>query len=371
MVELIPPPDPHTLIPPLLACLPTAFASARPPPVLIELLSPILRQRLQLLAGASSHDNWLRLLCWDSAKGEELKEVVESANFEPHPSSGEVEIGDVDSIVYKRFDQETLRARISLSEWPIIPLYIWCTGSEEGNSWKLAEVLPSEDQDEDQNTWSTTISQANESATERMVTEALAEADAAESSHKALPKTGNDEDDYWAMYDTTPGRTPARDQSVAPREKPESDADYYARYGNVQPAMDNYDPDEDVEGAHGIALNGNTVRHELSQQTDADAQERSPPPYQGPLEDAADEKKIEMSQPVASPPSSRGGSDAIARLERTAERYAASEIALRQHISTTMKSMYRLAKSAGMDREEFDRIVQRELETLSLFDRDE
>lgn len=83
-----------------------------------------------------------------------------------------------------------------------------------------------------------------------------------------------------------------------------------------------------------------------------------------------DEKDVEVRQPVPTSPSSRGGSDTIARLEDTAERYNASDIGIRQHIGTTMKSLYRLAKSTGMDREEFERLVNRELETLSIFDRD-
>jgi hypothetical protein len=64
-------------------------------------------------------------------------------------------------------------------------------------------------------------------------------------------------------------------------------------------------------------------------------------------------------------------SDTIDRLEATAERQASSEIGIRQHISTSMKSMFRLAKSAGIDREEFERMVHRELETLSILDRED
>jgi len=36
-----------------------------------------------------------------------------------------------------------------------------------------------------------------------------------------------------------------------------------------------------------------------------------------------------------------------------------------------VKSMYRLAKGAGMSRQEFEDMVQRELETLSLLDRED
>jgi hypothetical protein len=48
--------------------------------------------------------------------------------------------------------------------------------------------------------------------------------------------------------------------------------------------------------------------------------------------------------------------------------HAHTQFAIKQHISTDLKSLYRLAKAAGMDREEFVRVVERELEVLSIFD---
>lgn len=367
MVELIHPPDPIGLLPPILACLPTAFASRRPPPVLLPLVSPILRQRLQL--NVDPHENWLRLLCWDPQSAETLKEQVENATFEPHPVSGEIEIGDVDSITYKRLDEETLRAQIQLSEWPFTPVFLWCTGGEDGNDWKLAEVLPSAETDD---SWSTTIQHANETSSSRILKEALRAADdrpGPSASNLSLPK--NDEDDYWAMYDQTPGRTPMRKPSVQPAPGGPSEDDYYAQYADVQPAMDSHDPDEEMQDGVETTLNGHAIETLQSASTNQSA---SPPPYQDsdPMgATGSNEKDVEMQQPVPTSPPSRGGSDTIARLEDSAERFNSSEIGIRQHISTTMKSMYRLAKSAGMDREEFDRLVNRELETLSIFDRDD
>jgi len=379
MVELIPPPDPHVLIPPLLACLPTSFASPRPPPALISLLSPILRQRVQLHSSTSpsSHEGWLPLLCWDRTKASVLKERVKNTHFEPHPVSGEIEVGDIAGIKYKRFDEETLRAQILLSDWPLTALYLWCTGGDEGSAWRLAELLPSDTDLARDRTWSDSIGDANDSSRERLVTEALREAEAADVTNAARKLTVlGDDDDYWAMYDKTPGRTPARKHSVdMSGSGGATEADYYARYSSVQPAMDNHDPDEEMaddRGAESTAtVNGGTALHPFLSRPTEQPTERSPPPYQEPFGAELDEKGVEVSQPVPSSPSSRGGSDAVARLEQSAERYGASEIAIRQHISTTMKSMYRLAKSAGMDREEFDRIVQRELETLSILDRDD
>lgn len=373
MVELIHPPDPQGLLPPILACLPTAFASSRPPPALLPLLSPILQQRLQLIS--DPHENWLRLLCWDRNKGESLKEQVENVTFEPHPVSGEIEVGDVEPIAYKRLDEETLRAQMSLSEWPFAPIFLWCSGGDQASGWKLTEMLPSPEVD---GSWSGTIQEANDSSASRIMNEALQAADAAASARPAsnlsVPK--NDEDDYWAQYDQTPdGRTPARKPSVQPGMGGPSEDEYYSRYGDVQPAMDNHDPDEEMVhgGAGESTLNGNVL---TQIQTGSENTNRtiSPPPYQdqdrmdgGEL----DGKDVEMRQPVPTSPSSRAGSDTVARLEDTAEKINASDIGIRQHIGTTMKSLYRLAKSTGMDREEFDRLVNRELETLSIFDRND
>jgi len=370
MVELIHPPDPQGLLPPLLACLPTAFASTRPPPALLPLLSPILRQRVQLIS--DPHDNWLRLLCWDRTKSETLKEQVENATFEPHPVSGEIEVGDVEPITYKREDEETLRAQMQLAEWPFAPIFVWCSGGEDASGWKLAELLPAPIIDD---SWSPSIQQANDTSSTRIVNEALRAADtglAGPGSNLSVPK--NDEDDYWAQYDQTPdGRTPARKSSVQPGAAGPSEDDYYARYANVQPAMDNHDPDEEMQNGTESTLNGHALAQIQSASVHTE-QTTSPPPYQDqdPMDTGdADEKDVEVRQPVPTSPSSRGGSDAIARLEDTAERYNASDIGIRQHIGTTMKSLYRLAKSTGMDREEFERLVNRELETLSILDRNE
>ncbi|KIW38478.1 uncharacterized protein PV06_09435 [Exophiala oligosperma] len=370
MVEIIPPPDPHSLLPPLLACLPTSFASPKPPPVLLSLLSPILRQRLDLHTSASSRDNWASLLCWDARKGDVLKDKIEEAVFEPHPVSGEIEVGDHDQIKYKRFDEETLRAQIPLLDWPFTALYLWCAGGEEGgSSWKLAELLPHDADLQRDPSWSPSITEANESSQERLVTEALQEADRANSrTTRNLSVPQADEDDYWAMYDRSEGRTPARKTPVEPARNGPSEDDYYARYADVQPAMDAHDPDEEMEDTGDSTLNGHSLQHLLSAGQSDLLQDREPPPYQRFFKDNPEEKETAVNQPAPSSPSSRG-SDTVARLEEHAERYGASEIGVRQHISTTLKSMYRLAKSAGMDRDEFDRIVQRELETLSIFDR--
>lgn len=372
MVELIPPPNPHALLPQLLACLPTAFASSRPPPALLPLLSPILQQRLQIIPStATSHDNWLRLLCWDDSKAEQLKEVVENASFEPHPSSGELELGDVDPTLYKRVDEETLRSNIGVPDYGLNAVYLWCFGGDDGNGWRLAELLPYEHATHLDDSWSRTINEANESSQGRLVDEALNKADVAD---RLVPTKIDDDDNYWAQYDNTPGRTPVMKRSPAPPNGGHSgEMDYYARYGDVQPDMDNEGDHDEMEGIGESTLNGNSLSNILSDHTET-LDKRSPPPYDYPsnhITDAMDEDDtVVVPQPQPGSPSTNG-SDIVARLEETAERNAASEFGIKQHISTSMKSMYRLAKSAGIDKEEFERIVSRELETLAILDRED
>lgn len=375
MVVAITNPDPQLLLPPLLASLPTSFASPRPPPDFLTLLSPILRQRLQIHTSSrsSSHDSWLRLLCWDSAKANVLKDQVEEAHFEPHPVSGELEVGDIESITYKKFDEETLKAQISLSEWNLTAMYLWCPQDENGAGWKLAELLPLDLDLCKDHTWSQSIQDANQSLESTL---AQARVQAASAASRKLSVPGN-EDDYWAMYDSTPGRTPARQGSINPPAANASEDDYYARYAEVQPAMDNHDPDEEYEEAGQSGLNGNALQEMLSRSTRREQETESHSPLHTTRPDTealtipGHEDGVHVNQPVPSSPSSRAGSDTVARLESSAERHASAEIGIRQHISTTVKSMYRLAKSAGMTRDEFDEMVQRELETLSIFDHDD
>ncbi|RMZ91000.1 hypothetical protein DV736_g1778, partial [Chaetothyriales sp. CBS 134916] len=372
MVEPVYRPDPHALLAPILACLPTAFASVRPPPALLPLLSPILRQRLQV--SLDPRDSWLKLLCWDPDRAEILKDHVENSIFEPHPVSGEIEIGEIQSIAYKRLDDETLKCQIQLEDWAFTPIFLWCTGGDEGHGWKLAEILAAPELDD---SWSASIAEANESANERMVEEALEVADAAQSGQEA--SLSRNEDDYWAQYDQTPSQTPLQKSSVTAGQHTASEADYYAQYGKVQPVMDNYDPNEEITNATEITLNGHVLHSSMGRLSEQPS-ERDPPPYQAGRDHAEErdgtyraekDNNVEVLHPVPDSPRSKGSSDAIARLEDEAERYNASEVGIRQHIGTSMKSMYRLAKSVGMDRDEFERIVHRELETLSILDRDD
>lgn len=359
MVEFIPPPDPHILLPPLLACLPTAFASHRPPPALLSLVSPILRQRLQVLTSTSAppFENWLRLLCWDNDKADKLAYVVENGTYEPHPSSGEIEVGDIGATTYKRLDQETLRAQVVLPEWDLTALYLWCSEDRGGCNWKLAELLPYDSDLEHSSTWSRSIAEANETARERMVSEAIRDAEAAEETVAEQ----EDDDEYWAQYDKTPRkeRSPARVGNVDNgRLSLLSEAEHYAKYGDVQPAMDNHDPSEEGDEIGESSLRGDILAHLIKRQPEG-ADDRMPTEEDGSCENTGGLNTANA--PISQPgpyPFALSNLDAAAKPEEIADHLYITESGIRHHIATTIRSLYRLAHTTGMGREEFHRIVQ-------------
>jgi len=288
---------------------------------------------------------------------------VENGTYEPHPSSGEIEVGDIGAIKYKRLDLDTLRAQIALPEWSLTALYLWIAEGEGGSGWRLAELLPYDSELERNPTWSHSMGEANESSRERMVSEAIRDAEAAEKTTAGQ----DDDDDYWAQYDRTPGPTPAQNRSPAPNT-PAADADYYAQYGEVQLAIATHDPSEEANGTRNSSLSGDILAGVMQQESEGTVDRG--PIQQGGL--GGQKRVVEAAEaPVSLPPPaslSPASSDAVTRLEERADQQSASEMGIRQHISTTMKSLYRLANSAGMEGEEFDRIIQRELETNSMLD---
>ncbi|OJJ46263.1 hypothetical protein ASPZODRAFT_67483 [Penicilliopsis zonata CBS 506.65] len=387
MVELIQPPEPHSLLPPLLACLPTAFVSPRPPPALLPLLSPILRQRVQILSSVSNSasDSWLRLLCWNADKAERVQNLVDSANFEPHPASGEIELPHETPVTFRRIDDETLQSQILLPDHSLKVIYLWCIDDKDGGGpgWRLAELLPDEDSLEDNSEWSTSVGEANSRAKEKIIEDALK---AAEKHEQSLAQGGqmqdknqeddDGEDDYWAQYDATPGRTPAvktpAPNPISPLHQSHSTEDsYYARYADVQPAMDNEDPEEQQTDIGASTLDGNMLMNLLQRQISRPS-DAEPPRTNGYAAGATthDDTAMLLNHPRPASVSSRSSESAVAKLELEAENRSVVEVGVRQHISANIKSLFRLAKSTGISRAEFDSLVKTELDLLSLSDHD-
>ncbi|GAB7342679.1 hypothetical protein MBLNU457_g0833t1 [Dothideomycetes sp. NU457] len=394
-MQLHPAPDPQQLLPPLLACLPLAFFSEKPPPAILPLLSPILRQRVSVLS--SSTEKWLSLMSWDKSRSAVLTEKVENMQLEAHPASGEIEIADPESIQYRRLDQETLHSRLDVREFELLPIYVWCDEDPTGDGpgWKLHELRTIEDID-DGTEWQSSEAEANEANPMH--------SDRSKITHLAANQTttsandADDDDSYWASYDQTPGRTPAqhtparRQSAFAPttttaatNDNDGGDDSYYARYGSVQPALDPHDPDEEVpESTHQSTLNGNTVHNPTlsapqSLTAAAGWESRSMFPADKPssAHDSATastshlHEHLHLNQPRPTSPGSVVSDASVERLEQGAVDMTRAEMGVKTHIGAEVKSLFRLARSVGLDRAEFERIVRTQLDVIGMLEDEE
>ncbi|RFU33561.1 hypothetical protein B7463_g2780, partial [Scytalidium lignicola] len=420
------PPAPDRLLRPLLAALPAATVSHQPPGAILPFLSPILRQRVQLLsATASEKTPWLPLLYYDDAKAGKLEHVVANDRLQPHPVSGEVEIDWEDEVElkYRRLDAETLQALAAIRDLQLGVRLVYCVGDQEGggDGWRIGEVNVLDALE--QSGWHHDNIDSCEAAFQNIEKQQIESYIRIPNGINGYSSNGNpangygdkveeededDDGDYWAQYDNTPSRTPAPKHSPAPNIRngntfsnngylsefqsqvpgPQDDEDsYYAQYASVQAAMDNHDPDEaqqtrDVE----TSLGRDEVAHELLQNLNS-----IPDPLPVPALHSSDpilsqftnghangRSKEEGTNPILQPrPASSTpstGSDTVARLEREAAASSSSasaeqsEMAIKQHISTSLKSLYRLAKVGGIDREEFERLVRTELDLLGMME---
>lgn len=413
-MHLPPAPEPRDLLPPLLACLPTTFVSPRPPPALLPLLAPVLRQRASYLApGNASEDGWIRLLNWDPERAAKLRPVVDELELEPHPVSGEIELDDLESIKYRRLDEETLQSRLDAAQFNLAPIYVWCESDEHGDTgpgWKLTELRALKDV-EDGTTWYNSVAEANDAANTHSIPVPSTTAPAQQPQQAQADDEENDSDDdgYWAAYDQTPG--PSKNPSPKPpanaaapqttssnRDRSRSELEYFARYGaEVQPALDAHDPDEDHPELGQSTLNGTTqcvlsTQPQAQQQPRPTAQEDTRSAWEKALHpyaraaDAHDsafatstdlpsthDLDITAPRPI-SPTTSHSSVEHLESraAEMSRERNNSQvENAVKQHISTEIKSLWRLASSAGLDREEFERVIALEVQCIGMMDRDE
>ena len=312
--------------------------------------------------------------------------MVERLQIEPHPVSGEVEIQDPSQTLFRRLDSETLHSKLELEEFELVAVFLYCLGDREGNEkgWKLAELRSAEDM-EDGSTWYGSISEANEQA-----------ATAARTAHtngnalsvpngvrRDSPQDDEDDDSYWASYDRSPGRTPSTKRSPAPAsssvQMPTADElEYFARYmSEVQPAMDPEDPDEASLQPLESTLSGNTIMSQQQRDIQHEPAETSNLGPQG--YDSSFPSQLAVPDAVRTideirspkPSSSSGSASPVEHLEKRARSTSSAEWGIKQHISTDIKSLYRLARSAGIDREEFERVVKTELDMLGFMDKED
>ena len=374
MAPYFPPPSRETLLLPLLACLPIAFVSTRPPPALLPLLSPVLRQRVKILYDSLPSDStWLSLLCWESAEASELSAIVETVSFEPHPVSGEVELGEIEQIQYRKLDEETLQSILRLPEANLEVVCLWCENDHEGgeDGWRVGELKPLRDASKDTSRpWYNTVSEADEKFREDATHEPSRTSITTgfETGMTGATEVEDNDEAYWAQYDQTQSQTPGPSLTqnlptpYSRTANTQAEDDYYSRYENVQPEIDSDDPSANREAIGYSSLSGDSLSRpapsateQLPQRTLVDVQ-----PQDAPV--VADESIVHTR------PSSSSSSSAIAQLELSAHSQSQAEIAIQYHVSTTMKSLYRLTRGAGIELSEFRRIVQNELDTVSMMD---
>lgn len=393
MATKILPPNLRDLLSPVLPSLPPASLSSQPPPAILPLLSPILRQRVQLLA--TSNEPWLRLLTYDKGAESRLAEVARSDRLEPHPVSGEVEV-DWDYVVqtqYKRLDEETLQAQVVMDEFELLFRLVWAINDEAGggDGWRIAEVsVPDKASPFASFQGQASIAEAESVFPKGQSNTVLrAPSTTITPAPQQVEEEEGGDDDYWAQYDATPARTPQVEQSAAPQSIPqfqsygndhraEEDDEYYAQYDEVQPAMDNHDPDEaQVAEQHGISAAPPPLGLQYptgpARAAGADGTETngswslaSP----GSARSQEEERTAALAHPRPESSASSNGSHTVLKLEQQAGRHERSEFGVKQHVSRSIRSLFLLSRAAGIDRDEFERMVKAELDVLSMIEHD-
>lgn len=303
--------------------------------------------------------------------------------------SGEVEV-DVDwedgrevVVRYRRVDGETMWARIEIVGLGLWVRCVYCVGDSEGpvDGWRIGEVGVLKNDGESEGEWFEGLETAEQAFSAGktngdvvVVIPMVAE---------PVQDEGDEDDDaaYWAQYDATPAATPGPDnRSPAPasvRQAPAVSGNtqvdggaedaYFAQYADVQPALDAHDPDE--AGANGEVESSLGAQHE---------REFVSPAVLGngngngngitEVERAGRERdaQLEQPRPRSAESSTSGRSAAVEVLEDKVEREGRHDTAVRQHIGASVKSLYRLARAAGMGRGEFRALVETELAVVGV-----
>ena len=391
MFQEVPTPDTHRLLPPLLACLLTAFVSPQPPSALLPLLSPVLKQRVQILSDGCS--SWLPLLGWDEATTKEVSTVIQNYTFELHPVSGEVELGDPYPPLFLRCDEETLQARIALRDLDLEVFYLWCAENDEGGEcgWRISDLgVAKDDHHHLLKDWHSTVAAANTAFLCSRVQEASQPAPAEEpffgASDEKVELSGNDdgEDAYWSRYDKVTRKEAADNTALAPQtfvaeaneqENP-SDNAYYSQYEDVQPMLDADDSTQVNEPASHNKLVGKVLgpgsSGDLKTNTKLTGLEAfgCEPSSHRSIE-RSHTRSSETEQPVQQPNPTRpivvsAKSSTLARkLENNEASRSILEMGVREYITSTVTSLQKLALIGGIGTEDFTELMKAEIEHLS------
>ncbi|KAL6800292.1 hypothetical protein J3E68DRAFT_397879 [Trichoderma sp. SZMC 28012] len=403
-------PDLANLLAPILPALPAAAISTEPAVGILPLLSPILRQRVNLFSSPST-EPWIKLLCYDTTKAAKLAELVQNGSLEPHPVSGEVEVDwsyDAQSR-FRRLDQETLQALIVLTEIGLAFQLVYCVNDAAGggDGWRVGEItLADKASPFSQFGGVPTVAEAEAKFQEAKITSPTVTYNNGSTTSSEDLMDDEDDDGYWDRYDATPARTPANNRSPAPRTgasaattsasaahlgaynasavMEDDDDDYYAQYDDVQPAMDNHDPDEEAQlrafvqpplglgrannaADSFIVTDPNETRRSWSFD-DADKASNSGSINNQAKSDLPSAQELALLHPRPESSASSNGSHTVARLEASAGKQEQNEFGVKQHVSRSIRSLFLLARSSGIEREEFERLVREEMDVLSMIE---
>jgi len=321
----------------------------------------------------------------------------------------------------QRVDQETLHAAVEIPEIGIVVVYLYVAldDVEPKSGWKVFDVRLLDVDIHQEEGWKSTVKDAEEfyqishpqvqgkSKNIGLETKRLENGGS-----NLIPQQGGDEvigdgadddddddDDYWGRYDEEDS------ESVASPDEPsrptETDDDYYNRYSNVQPAMDPEDPTLPTTSVPAAVPTTNDNQNSLSNihspipQKPVSSLPLSIQPPQTSISNDNNNHDIPSSSPPSLSPTytvqskstaitqhttntntnapllqagTNRNSIHIEKSEQQAEVDEKFETAIRQHVSTSMKSLYRLWKVSGMEKDEFDAVIKTELDVLGIMD---
>lgn len=374
------------LLSPLLASLPAAAVSTQPPSALLPLLSPILRQRVQFLSSSTSNP-WISLLSYDDTSEVELKSIASSNLLELHPVSGLVEI-DWESdttIQFNRVDCETLQALVLIRRLNLSIKLLWCINDPSGfdgcNGWRIGEVWISKSDDLIWGVDSICLAEEVFVSRQALKTENFNQSELNQSHITSESEEKKEDDNYWARYNEVAAQTPPPEQlpissavNYGPDGMIENDDEYYSQYDLVQPAMDSHNPVKSVDNSfYGSRMTSKQII-EASTIIEDNYLSLQKNGYET-LNDRSVDSSILLTNNIMPHQGqndhvSISSSKIVNRFEEQATSDFLSRNAIKTHIEASLKSLYRLARTTGIERGEFDRIVRVQLEFLSLMNDD-
>lgn len=260
-----------------------------------------------------------------------------------------------------------LESRVALRERGLLLRFTWVEGEKEvEDGWKVLSISLCDDsaEKEDGERWFKSVWEAEEEFTIRT---------SADSQKVSAPAEEEEDDDdaYWSRYDNEDSES----APASPTKEGPSEDDYFARYGEGEAEMEHHEPEPEPYQFPSYSHNQN------QNQPPRGFFSPFPTTHNQFLSDnlALLEKKVDTLSPPETEPSETDsrpvsmfvkGTSPVKKAERERNIEVQVEAGIRTHIATNIKSLFRLARAGGMEREEFERLVQTELGVLEMMEED-